>query len=289
MGAEVIEIAEDQLPSEPDLFLPFCYDLEGKRRPGEIFQYLGDELVRIKAVPLDRAKMHWKDQYLTKSGEWQDVPDSSDLGPMVVRGVGSSDLVDMDGDVMHKSALECMTRVQPGLNTYIEHNTTFAGLFGSLVESPTLTWRDPDGKGLLPATKSYAAIEIASDVEVDNEAALKVARYMKKGRQFGWSVGCFYTKFEPIIEKGRRKGAHVYEVKVAEWSTCTMPANQQSWAEVSHKALVRKGWLDPSDADEYRYRVINAQDFEDPIVAIRMQQLQDYFAKTGIYLCERAA
>jgi hypothetical protein len=153
----------------------------------------------------------------------------------IVRMVGSSTEQDLQGDTMTLQALVDMTKVDPALTIWLNHEYDLPDkLFGSLCEAP-----------ILQQQAGIADLHLAVDVEMSNPAAVKTLGYVKNKRRLGCSVGCLVEEYEvnedaiddddwwwaPII---------IHHVRVVEFSVVGIPANQRCWVENAIKGVFEK-------------------------------------------------
>ncbi len=143
----------------------------------------------------------------------------------ILQAVGSSTIIDLDGDKMLGSALEDMSQAPVGLLIFRNHSYTLPDdLVGSLIRSPVIRY---DG--------GIADLEITFDIEETNPKALQIYQMAQNGRKMGVSIGCIPTDY--VIDDGHLIIAHV---QTLEWSTVGIPANQRSWIENAAAALFLK-------------------------------------------------
>jgi hypothetical protein len=289
VGTEPPELIGTKIPEQPlvDVFFEMWQDENGNPCPLFLTKTVNGHEVRVKAGRHPQTGVECE-LYQKEDGDWAPV-DSEEIKsyPSVIRGVGSSEITDMDNDTIHPPALKCMTDIVLPFNTYIAHQKDDDHLLGGLIEIPNLSTRQPDGRGLIKATKEYAVIEIASDVEDDNPRAIRAAKYIAKGRRFGWSAGMYYTDWKPKTVNGRKKGADVYGLLLDEFSSTPCPSNQQAWCETVHKSMVRKGWLpseEPIGAETlYRLSEKNCMDFG-PVIGPRLNDFRLLLEGQGLIL-----
>lgn len=161
----------------------------------------------------------------------------------IVRMVGSSTETDLQGDTMALSALSDMSRVQPGLAIWLNHDYTLPeSLFGSLAASPRIIQQN-----------GVADLQLAVDVEPDSPKAMQTLRYIQRGKvRLGCSIGCKVLKYEFIdtnadpndIFSLLMSPMRILSVQTLEWSVVGVPANQRSWVENAAVGVFQRT-LDP--------------------------------------------
>lgn len=174
-------------------------------------------------------------------GSWRGAP--------VVNMVGSSTIRDRKKDVMLESALVDMTKVEPGMVIWLNHDYKLPdSLFGSLIKSPVIKYTD-----------SYADLHITSDVETGNTAAARTYAYIEKGRKIGCSIGARVDEAhidEELFEKSGEIAIIIEHVTPVEWSVVGVPCNQRSWVENAIKGYgLRTLQTAPHTADERLMRL----------------------------------
>src|SRR5947209_4706988 len=88
------------------------------------------------------------------------VSESPDRAPRVA-GIGSSDVEDLAGDRMLRSALDDMCSFGVKSAIWLNHSYNLPeDVFGLLSEAPTVKTMNPDGHGAIKAQRPYYAVEI---------------------------------------------------------------------------------------------------------------------------------
>lgn len=142
--------------------------------------------------------------------------------------IGSSTIEDLAGDTMDNDALQCMTRVDPHLSLFLNHDYTLPeSLYGSLLCPP-----------MIVVQQNIADLYLAGDTETTNPRAMATLGYIHKGRRLGTSGGFKVTDFSvkgdeddwfaPLI---------IHGVIAVEFSIVGVPANQRSWVECAALGL----------------------------------------------------
>lgn len=154
-----------------------------------------------------------------------------------VHMIGSSTEKDLQGDTMSLKALNSMTKAAPNLTIWLNHDYTLPdSMFGSIIGTPAIKHAD-----------GIADLHLNVDVELSNQAAAKVKRYIDNGRRLGCSIGCMVTKYE-ISEDGDAETWNqpivIHDVYVVEYSVVGIPANQRSWVENAIRGVFQRT-LDP--------------------------------------------
>lgn len=174
-------------------------------------------------------------------GSWRGEP--------VVNMIGSSTIRDRKNDVMTESALVDMTKVEPGMVIWLNHDYKLPdSLFGSLIKSPSIKYTD-----------SYADLHVTSDVEMGNAAAARTYAYIDKGRKIGCSIGARVDEAridEELFEKKGEIALIIEHVTPVEWSVVGVPCNQRSWVENAIKGYgLRELQINRAGADERLFRL----------------------------------
>lgn len=178
-------------------------------------------------------------------------------------GVGASELEDMAGDKVHRSALEDLCMVEPGLACSIDHIRDDDHYFGPLVKSPILAEHPPGTFGALSSNLPFAVVEVEVMASQHSERAQRIVRRVEEGARYGFSV-----QSPRITERAMRKskdGQRVawdifHVLPPDEFAVTYNPCNPSCWADILAKSL--SGAL-TGDPVEDEYRMAHGQDWDD--------------------------
>ena len=159
--------------------------------------------------------------------------DSPDGRPRL-RGVASSTVRDLHGDIMTQSAIDDMVRAANGnMTVFLNHEYKVPeDIFGSVENATTRPFRDG----------TEAGVEMVYDLLVDdtNARAMQAYNSVKRGSKLGLSVGALIP--EGGAHKNKDGGGWIIEhVELLETSLVSIPANQRSWVEFAAKSLFSTG------------------------------------------------
>lgn len=160
----------------------------------------------------------------------------------IISGIGSSTLVDTDGDVFHKSAIEGMARDSIDLNVLLNHVPSVPwNIAGSVLGTDVSFLKTGAGE-------DHCCLKLITDIEAKHPDAWRtyemIAGIDCRARKLGFSVGCLYVDAKQRQTKsGLYRGADVFEVLPVEFSIVSMPANRLAWIDTIAKDMQQKGLL----------------------------------------------
>jgi hypothetical protein len=154
----------------------------------------------------------------------------TDDGLPIVHGVGSSNIVDLDGDTMELSALQDMANVDPSTTIFVNHSYSVPeDVVGKLAARPVIRQQGP-----------LADLLLAIGMVLVTDRAQKLYQQIQAGIRMGISVGGAVTDYDfDTMDR-----LHVLHLLTLEWSFCGIPANQRSWVESAAKGLLRRSILE---------------------------------------------
>lgn len=162
-----------------------------------------------------------------------------------VRGIGSSNCIDLVGDIITKDALHDIVN-KMGINTAICLNHSYDApedIFAGLSEKPKLVTMKSSHHGVLTPDAEFAAVELVANVNRANPRAMVAYKTIaEEGIQLGFSVGFNITDYEMIKNKdGAPTGFRIDHLDPLEESLVTIPCNQQSWVTAAGEVYDTKG------------------------------------------------
>lgn len=166
---------------------------------------------------------------LSRDGEFI-TAEVSPTGKKIFRGVASSTTRDLHGDVILKSALDDMEQSAVGMTIFLNHSYEVPEDVGGTCTKAVVRQKGVDQDG-----EPNWQLEVESEVEEENERALKSWRMIRNGRKLGISIGAMIPKGGATRQKD---GSYIIEhIKLLEYSIVGIPANPKSWVEYAASAL----------------------------------------------------
>ena len=162
----------------------------------------------------------------------------------MVRGIGSSNCVDLAGDIITENALNDIVN-KMGVNTAISFNHSYnvpEDIFGGLAQRPALVRMKSSHHGLLRPDAEFAAVELVAHVNRALPRAMIAYKTMaEEGIQLGFSIGFNITDYEMIKDiSGAPTGFRVEHLDPLEESIVQIPCNQQSWVTAAGEYIQTK-------------------------------------------------
>lgn len=166
---------------------------------------------------------------LSREGEFI-TAEVNTQGKKIFRGIASSTTRDLHGDVITKSGLDDMERTAVGLTIFLNHSYEVPEDVGGTCTKAIVKQKGVDQDG-----EPNWILDVESEVEEENERALKSWRMIKNGRKLGISIGAMIPKGGAIRQKD---GSYIIEhIQLLEYSIVGIPANPKSWVEYAASAL----------------------------------------------------
>lgn len=186
----------------------------------------------------------------------------------ILEGWGSSDIEDLDGDVIERSALEdfCAPLEDGWTTAYVDHKHEIANILGKLAYPPELSI-SKSGDGL-----SVADLKAGVEVFMENPPAALTVHAVESGINMGFSLGFIPKEYTSLKdEKGRPTGGVQFtHIERREISATTMPANPRAWITSLLKTMRSNGVLPSANpGDDLAYIVKHWVDLE-PLDASRL-------------------
>ena len=148
-----------------------------------------------------------------------------------LRGIGSSTVIDLQGDRMMPSVLEDMANCDAGLTIFRNHSyNSPEDVVGILTSRPEIQM-----------SGGIADLWITFDVLPVRQEAIEIYNMVMKGLRQGISVGLQVSEYHFEDGPGGTQVCCIDHAQyTAEWSTVGIPANQRSWVEHAISGLFAK-------------------------------------------------
>lgn len=153
--------------------------------------------------------------------------------PMTLSGVASSNVEDLHGDTIERSALKDMEgQVANGLTIFLNHSYQVPEDVAGYTDSAKMRKRGEDGDG-------NAVWDLDMDISINDENPRAVEAWRgirKKGAKVGLSIGANIPKGG--YEVDRKTGAKtIKRINLLETSIVGIPANPRSWISKAVEAI----------------------------------------------------
>ena len=148
-----------------------------------------------------------------------------------VGAVGSSNVLDLQGDVMELSALQDMTKALPGMLCFLNHSYNVPeDVAGALADHPKIVMQG-----------HIADLHILINMNMRNPRAVACYEQFQDGLRLGISGGFLINDYE-LDDEDDRVRLHVLHVTMLEDSFVGIPANPRSWVEYAARGLFTRTW-----------------------------------------------
>lgn len=150
--------------------------------------------------------------------------------PQVI-GIGSSECVDLVGDIIELSALNDIRQLGVGSPIFIDHKSDQVpeSVFGAMAYTPEVKLFTPNTHGVLKSQKPFAAVELTANVAQSNKRAMDSYNLITQdGVALGFSVSFKIADYEVMKDAaGGPTGFRILHLVPLEESIVGIPCNQQ--------------------------------------------------------------
>lgn len=166
------------------------------------------------------------------------IPEEDTKKP-IVQMVGSSTVMDLQGDIMALSALQDMTHLDPDFLLFSDHAYNLDNIMGRLYSQPAIQMQN-----------NIADLWLAAEMAVDHPPAQRAYNLIVKSKlRLGCSVGCMVRDWHFQESGNPDTPLIIVHVDVIEFSLVSLPANTRAWVENAVKGLFARALVE-GDGDK---------------------------------------